>query len=242
MFFAWSIICRPTRNEWFNKSIFTYIHNELNVISQQFNKLTIISSKPNCKWLDRFLCGFDAFRRILLVTCPCWLLKLKNFLSKIISLASYSSLCDSLGLGGVDASSEEPPSELVSFCTAYTFFSFFLVFLKILQNLSGTELLMDLPEVLDTLGITLEVPPSCSSFRFLNLVMDFNPGPTLASTTWPQWRLLPGGRRLNRFTNKTQALQISPLRGISSWKHWIKSCSYFFESVKRELKCVEIRN
>lgn len=54
--------------------------------------------------------------------------------------------------------------------------------------------------------------------------------------TWPQCRSLPGGKRLKRFTNKTQALQISPLRGVLNWKHSMKSVSYFFESVKRELK------
>lgn len=61
-----------------------------------------------------------------------------------------------------------------------------------------------------------------------------------ASTTWPQWRLLPGGRRLKRFTKSTHALQISPRRGTSSWKHCMKSVSYFFESVKRELKIVHL--
>lgn len=53
--------------------------------------------------------------------------------------------------------------------------------------------------------------------------------------TWDQWRSLPGGKRLKRFTSSTHALQISPQRGDASWKHSIKSSSYFFESVNREL-------
>lgn len=54
--------------------------------------------------------------------------------------------------------------------------------------------------------------------------------------TCPQCLSLPTGSRLNRFTSKTQALHISPFRGDDNLKHLIKSCSYFLESVNRELK------
>lgn len=53
--------------------------------------------------------------------------------------------------------------------------------------------------------------------------------------TCDQCRRCPGGKRLKRFTSKTHALQISPCRCSRSWKHALKSISYFLESVKREL-------
>lgn len=57
----------------------------------------------------------------------------------------------------------------------------------------------------------------------------------LSPLTCPQCRSLSGGKRLKRLTSSTHALHISPLRGVNNWKHSIKSVSYFFESVKREL-------
>lgn len=48
------------------------------------------------------------------------------------------------------------------------------------------------------------------------------PGPDLASTTWFQWRPLPAGNFMNLLTNRTQALQISPLRSSSKSKHFSK--------------------
>jgi len=43
------------------------------------------------------------------------------------------------------------------------------------------------------------------------------------------------GNFFQRFTSKTQALQISPERRSRNWKHSMKSSSYFLLSVNREL-------
>lgn len=45
----------------------------------------------------------------------------------------------------------------------------------------------------------------------------------------------PAGNFFHRFTNSTQALHISPCRGVDSWKHSRKSSSYFLLSVNLEL-------
>jgi len=62
-----------------------------------------------------------------------------------------------------------------------------------------------------------------------------------ASTTWPQWRCNPDGSLRKRLTNRTQALQMSPVRSSFRWKHGPKCDSYLFESVKRELYSKEYK-
>lgn len=82
---------------------------------------------------------------------------------------------------------------------------------------------------------------SALSFNFflfldLNLVSDLVPGPARASTTCCQLRSLPSGSFFHRFTNRTHALQISPVRRSFSWKQSMKSSSYFLLSVNLELE------
>lgn len=63
---------------------------------------------------------------------------------------------------------------------------------------------------------------------------DLVPGPARASTTCCQFRVVPEGNFFQRFTRRTQALQISPDRFSGVRKHLSNSGSYFLLSVKRD--------